>query len=73
MEIFKIEKHIKIDADKMKIWKVLTDPEFIKQYFFGTENISEWKRGSEIVFQGESEAKRPMIMQIKAGIMCFRK
>ncbi|MEO6131872.1 MAG: SRPBCC family protein [Saprospiraceae bacterium] len=48
-----VEKSIIINASKGKIWKALTDPELIKQYLFGTEAISEWQVGSEIIFQGE--------------------
>ena len=29
--------------------------EMIKQYFFGTEAISDWKAGSSLIFQGEWE------------------
>ena len=29
-----------------KLWQALTDPKFIRQYFFETTHESEWKRGS---------------------------
>ena len=29
-----------------KLWMALTDPEFMKQYWFGTYCESEWKRGA---------------------------
>jgi uncharacterized protein YndB with AHSA1/START domain len=35
----------------------LTKPELIKQYFFGTEAISDWREGSPIIFKGEWEGK----------------
>jgi uncharacterized protein YndB with AHSA1/START domain len=44
---------VQIAAPASKIWKALTEPEIIKQYLFGTETITDWKVGSEIVFQGE--------------------
>jgi len=55
MTSYKIEKHIEIDADKLRVWEILTNPELIKRYLFGTETISEWKVGSEIIFQGDFE------------------
>lgn len=44
---------IKINADKAKVWDALTNPEKIKIYLFGTETLTDWKTGSEIIFQGE--------------------
>jgi uncharacterized protein YndB with AHSA1/START domain len=29
-----------------KLWQALTDPEFIRRYFFGTTHESEWKPGA---------------------------
>ena len=44
-----------IDASLEKVWRGLTDPEIIKLYLHGTQTITDWKVGSEIVFQGEYE------------------
>ena len=46
-------KSIEINAEPNKIWDVLTNPEKIKIFLFGTETITDWKIGSPIVFQGE--------------------
>jgi len=48
---------IEIDAPVKKVWEALTTPELIKQYFFGTNAISEWKVGSPLIFKGEWEGK----------------
>ncbi len=48
-----VTKSIEINATKGKIWDALTNPEMIKTYLFGTETISDWQKGSEIIFQGE--------------------
>ncbi|MBI1268666.1 MAG: SRPBCC domain-containing protein [Cryomorphaceae bacterium] len=40
-----------------RVWNALTNPEIVKQYFFGTELITDWKVGSEIIFQGEWEGQ----------------
>lgn len=47
-----------INAEKEKVWKVLTDPELIKEYLYGTETITDWRPGSEIIFQGEYEGHK---------------
>lgn len=38
-----------------KVWNGLTDPELVKQYFFGTNLKSNWKVGEPITFSGEWE------------------
>lgn len=44
---------IEINADMPTVWKWLTTPALIKQYFFGTETETDWKKGSPIFFRGE--------------------
>jgi uncharacterized protein YndB with AHSA1/START domain len=46
-----------IQAPASKVWEALTTPAIIKQYFFGTDAISDWKPGSSIIFKGEWEGK----------------
>jgi uncharacterized protein YndB with AHSA1/START domain len=49
---------ININAPIDKIWEALTNPEIIKQYFFGTQTITDWKPGSPIIFEGEWQGKK---------------
>lgn len=53
-----VSQSININADLNKVWKALTTPEIIKEYLFGTETITDWKVGSEIIFQGEYEGQK---------------
>ena len=48
-----ISESIDINATPSKVWEALTKPEIIKKYLFGTETITDWQAGSEIIFQGE--------------------
>lgn len=48
-----VSSSIEINAGLDKVWKGLTDPAIIKEYLFGTETVTDWKPGSEIIFQGE--------------------
>ena len=57
-EKYKVLKTIEINADKSKVWDALINPEIIKQYFFGTEVVSDWEVGSEIIFQGEYQGTK---------------
>jgi len=48
-----VSESVLINADPAKVWNLLTNPEIIKEYLFGTETLTDWKVGSTIVFQGE--------------------
>jgi len=62
---------IEINAESTVVWKWLTDPELIKQYFFGTQTETDWKKGSPITFRGEWEGKKyedkGTILDIQSG------
>jgi uncharacterized protein YndB with AHSA1/START domain len=48
---------IEINAKPSVVWDALTKPELIKQYFFGTNAVSDWKVGSPLYFRGTWEGK----------------
>lgn len=50
--------NINIQSTPEKIWDVLTKPENIKEYLFGTEVLTDWKIGNPIVFQGEYNGQK---------------
>lgn len=54
---FTLRKSITINAPASKVWDALTKPELVKQYFFGTEVSSDWKKGSPIFYRGVWEGK----------------
>jgi uncharacterized protein YndB with AHSA1/START domain len=62
---------IDINAPAAKVWQGLTDPELVKQYFFGTNLKSDWKEGSPITFSGERDGKayedKGTILEITPG------
>ncbi|MEV7604559.1 SRPBCC domain-containing protein [Paenarthrobacter sp. NPDC089322] len=47
-----------IRADRDVVWKALTEPSLIKQYFLGTTVESSWKVGEPITYSGEYNGKR---------------
>jgi uncharacterized protein YndB with AHSA1/START domain len=47
-----------VDTSISKVWKALTDPKIIKEYMFGTTVISDWKKGSRIIWKGEFNGKK---------------
>ena len=46
-----------IRAPASKVWDALTKPELIKQYFFGTTVVTDWKVGSPIYYRGEWQGR----------------
>jgi uncharacterized protein YndB with AHSA1/START domain len=57
MEKLSLTTQIDIKAPAAQVWKGLTDPDMVKQYFFGTNVKSDWKAGSPITFSGEWEGR----------------
>ena len=45
-------------ASVEKVRDALTNPEMVKEYLFGTELVTDWKVGSDIIFRGEWEGKK---------------
>ncbi len=48
----------KFEQPASVVWDAVTDKEKVKQYFFGTEVITDWQPGSNIVFKGEWEGNK---------------
>lgn len=46
-----------INATADEVWKALTTPDVIKQWFFGVETETDWKVGSPLVHRGEYQGK----------------
>ena len=48
---------IDISATPDRVWRALTDPAEIKQYYFGSDVRSSWKPGAPISFKGEWQGR----------------
>jgi uncharacterized protein YndB with AHSA1/START domain len=48
---------IEIAAPPERVWKALTTPEEISQWFFGVDTESDWQVGSPIVHRGEYQGR----------------
>jgi uncharacterized protein YndB with AHSA1/START domain len=46
-----------ISAPIEEVWKAITTPELIKQWFFGVDTESDWKVGSPLIHTGEWQGK----------------
>ena len=48
---------ITIDAPIEDVWKAVTTPALIKQWFFGVDTETDWHVGSPLVHRGEYQGK----------------
>ena len=48
---------IDIRAPRERVWSAVTDPNQVKQYFFGAEFQTTWEVGSPVVIRGEWDGK----------------
>jgi uncharacterized protein YndB with AHSA1/START domain len=46
-----------VNAPAGKVWEALTDRASIKEYMFGTDMVSDFKKGSPITWKGEWEGR----------------
>ncbi|MGZ3863709.1 MAG: SRPBCC family protein [Bacteroidia bacterium] len=53
-----VSQSVEINASPAKVWHGLITPEIIAKYLFGTETITDWKIGSDIIFQGEYQGHK---------------
>jgi uncharacterized protein YndB with AHSA1/START domain len=50
-----IRKLIAVNAPIEILWKILTDPKFIRQYMFGCNAETDWKPGSPLLWRGAAD------------------
>ena len=64
-----LKKSIIIHAPVGDVWKALTDPGMIHEYFFGVDASGEWKEGNVINYKGEWKGKpytaKAKVMQVE--------
>jgi uncharacterized protein YndB with AHSA1/START domain len=47
-----------INSSAKKVWTVLTDPDQVRKWLFGTHMKTDWKEESPITYEGEYEGKK---------------
>jgi uncharacterized protein YndB with AHSA1/START domain len=55
---FKLTVQRTIHAPIEMVWNGLTNPEVVKQYFFGSQLVTTWQPNTPIIFKGEWEGHR---------------
>jgi uncharacterized protein YndB with AHSA1/START domain len=57
-----------VAGPRQKVWDALTKPELVKQYFFGTNLVTDWAVGSPLFFRGEYDGK---VYEDKGTVLSF--
>lgn len=58
-----VKNTIAINAPAAKVWDVLTNPQQTKKYMFGCETVSDWKKGSSLLWRGSYEGKEMIFVK----------
>lgn len=60
-----------IKASTDRVWSVLTDPDAIKKFMFGTDVVTDWNVGGSIawrgVWQGTEYEDKGVILEVEPG------
>jgi uncharacterized protein YndB with AHSA1/START domain len=58
-----VKNEIAIHAPASKVWDALTNPAQTKKYMFGCETVSDWKKGSPLLWKGSWEGKEMIFVK----------
>lgn len=58
-----VKNSIVIHASAAKVWNTLVNPEQTKKYMFACEAISDWKKGSTLLWKGMQENKEMIFVK----------
>jgi uncharacterized protein YndB with AHSA1/START domain len=50
-------KTVTISRPREVVWRVLTEPAYVKKYLFGADLVTDWAVGSPVLFRGEFEGQ----------------
>lgn len=55
MNALTVEQEMQIHASAERVWSILTDSLYIRQYMFGCIAESDWKPGSSLLWKGATD------------------
>jgi uncharacterized protein YndB with AHSA1/START domain len=61
-ELF-VKNSVVIEAPASRVWDALINPEKTKKYMFGCETVSDWNKGSSLLWKGSYEGKEMVFVK----------
>ncbi|MBC7554276.1 MAG: SRPBCC domain-containing protein, partial [Taibaiella sp.] len=58
-----VTNNILINAPVEIVWDILTNPSQTKKYMYGSETVSDWEVGSELLWKGTWEGKEMVFVK----------
>lgn len=58
-----VKNTITINASPAKVWDALVNPYKTKKYMFGCETVSDWQKGSSLLWKGTYEGKEMVFVK----------
>jgi uncharacterized protein YndB with AHSA1/START domain len=52
-----VKNTIVVNAPAAEVWDALINPEKTKKYMFGCETVSDWKKGSPLLWKGKQKGR----------------
>ncbi|MDD8018393.1 MAG: SRPBCC domain-containing protein, partial [Bacteroidota bacterium] len=62
-----VQNSTTLNAPISKVWDALTNPQQTKKYMFGCETVSDWKKGSPLLWRMNYEGKE--LIAVKGSIV----
>ncbi|OMP79635.1 MULTISPECIES: SRPBCC domain-containing protein [unclassified Chitinophaga] len=47
-----ISNTLTLDASPEKVWTLLTEPGYVKQYMYNSDLVTDWQVGQPVIFKG---------------------
>jgi uncharacterized protein YndB with AHSA1/START domain len=63
MQPLQVTNTITINASADKVWDALVNPDQTAKYMFGCRTVSDWKKGSSLLWEGEWEGKKTVFVK----------
>lgn len=58
-----VRNTINIKASAAEVWDALTNPEQTRKYMFGCDTVSDWKKGSPLLWRGKYEGNEMVFVK----------
>jgi uncharacterized protein YndB with AHSA1/START domain len=71
MNELSVNDSVEIAAAPARVWQMLTDPQWTKQYMFGCEALSDWTVGSALVWKGAVDGRE--VVFVKGDIVAIER